>query len=360
MHENEWLKQIKETSSIIEDNIISMDIILDNKSISHVGIREREIIIYGCRTKIGCIGGVATKPKYRNHGLATRLLESSIRRINEDGGDIMFVSGDRGLYKRLGCVDAGEVQEFIITRSKSAKLGDKNIKLSPFSKNDLIKLVSVYQKEPVRFYRSLENFRYNCQRHPLPLWITPDILLIQKAEKFLGYLVVEDSKKKHGHEPGHGYISEYAGNRKAVVSAISHLFEQYDFNDLTIWAPRHDTELIQILSDRTIKSKKRNLMWHTFKLINFPRLMKRFRPYIEERIGVEVADLIEFNQIDDNFFIKLEDEEFSTDGASMALIVFGSHDCREQELLPKGDGQIAKVLKALFPLPFVWPGLDSF
>jgi len=65
---------MEETSSIIHDDIVSMDILLDGDTISHVGIREREIVVYGCRTKIGSIGGVATEPEYRNRGLATRLI----------------------------------------------------------------------------------------------------------------------------------------------------------------------------------------------------------------------------------------------------------------------------------------------
>ncbi len=356
--ESEWLKRIKEVSTI-EDDIISMDIILDNKTISHVGIREREIIIYGCRTKIGCIGGVATKEKYRNHGLATRLLESSMKRIDEDGCDIMFVSGGRGLYRRLGCVDAGFTHKFFITRSKSKKLGGRSIVLSKCKEKDLIKLVSIYQKEPVRFHRPLEVFEHDYRMHPVPLWIKPDILIIEEAGDDLGYLVVQDSKEKRGHEPGHGYISEYAGNRKAIVSAIPHLFELYDFNDLTFWSQQHDIELTRMLSKKAIKSQKCDLIWHTIKIINFTRFVNRFRPYIEERIGTEIVNSLEFKQIDDKFIVKFENEEFSTDGVSLALIIFGSYNGREQELFPK-SGKVAEILKALFPLPFVWPGLDSY
>ena len=363
--ENHWLKRIKETSSIVDDGIVSMDILLDDKSISHVGIREREIVVYGCRTKIGSIGGVATREEYRNRGFATRLMESSIRRIDEDEGDIMFVSGGRGLYRRLGCVDAGEVREFVINRSESVSVasslcGDRQkIELLPHKENDIVKLVSAYQKEPVRFHRPLENFRVNLQRHPVPLWIVPDVLLMEKDGEFLGYLVIQESQNKEGREPGHGYISEYAGNRRALVSAISALFEQYDFNDLTIWVPRHNTELIEMLSERGLKSQRRNLMGHTFKLTNFPRLMKRFRPYIEERVGTNVANSLEFTQVGDNFSIKLDGEDFSTDGVSVVLIIFGSCDDREKELMPI-DGKMAEVFDAIFPLPFIWPGLDSF
>ena len=357
--ENDWMRRIEETSSIIPDNIVSMNIALDGESISHVGIREREIVVYGCRTMVGCIGGVATKEEYRNRGLATRLMESSIRRIDENGGDVMFVSGGRGLYRRLGCVDAGEVSEFTVKRSESAGITEQKIELCSYQEKDVVKIVSVYQREPVRFHRPLENFKYNIHRHSMPLWMESDVLIMEHEGEFLGYLCIQESKKKEGREPGHGYISEYAGDRQAVVSAIPALFEQYDFDDLRLWASRHDTAFIRMLSGFGIEHSRRNLTGHTFKIINFPRLMNRFRPYLEERVSLDVANALEFTQKGDNFTIRLSDEEFSTDGRSMVLIVFGSYDGRERELMPT-EGRIAKALEAIFPLPFIWPGLDSF
>jgi GNAT superfamily N-acetyltransferase len=358
--ENDWMRRIEETSSIVSVDVVSMDILLDGESISHVGIRKREVVVYGCRIIVGCIGGVATKPEYRNRGLATRLMESSIRRIDEDDGDVMFVSGGRGLYRRLGCVDAGEVLEFNIKRSSAFAPIEPEIELRPYQEEDILKIASAYQKEPVRFHRSLEGFKWALRNsHPVPLWIRPDVLIMEHENEFLGYLCVQESKKKEGREPGHGYISEYAGDRRAVISAIPTLFERYDFNDLQFWALHHDATFIRMLAECGIEHSRRNLMGHTFKIINFPRLMKRFRPYLEERVGIDVANSLEFTQKDDNFSIRLGDEEFSTDGRSLALIVFGSYDGREQELMPK-ESIIAKALNAIFPLPFIWPGLDSF
>ena len=114
-----------------------------------------------------------------------------------------------------------------------------------------------------------------------------------------------------------------------------------------------------MLAERGIEHSQRNLMGHTFKIINFPRLMNKLRPYLEERVGIDVANALEFSQKDDNFTIRFSDEEFSTDGRSIALIVFGSYDGREHELKPT-EGTIAKAFDAMFPLPFIWPGLDSF
>jgi len=39
--------------------------------------------------------------------------------------------------------------------------------------------------------------------------------------------------------------------------------------------------------------------------------------------------------------------------------MFGTYDEREEGLMPK-KGELADVFEALFPIPFPWPGLDSF
>ena len=72
-------KRIQERISISEDEIVSLDLVLaDGQPISHVGMKEREFIIYGCRTIVGCIGGVGTEPNYR--GCCPLVL-----RINQSG-----------------------------------------------------------------------------------------------------------------------------------------------------------------------------------------------------------------------------------------------------------------------------------
>ena len=76
--------RIHERISTSEDEIVSLDIVLeDGQPISHVGMKEREFVIYGCSTMIGCIGGVATRADYRERGLATRLMKSAIQKIDD-------------------------------------------------------------------------------------------------------------------------------------------------------------------------------------------------------------------------------------------------------------------------------------
>ena len=56
--DEELEKRIQEKVSLRKEDILNLDIVLeDGRRISHVGMKEREVIIYGCRTILGCVGG---------------------------------------------------------------------------------------------------------------------------------------------------------------------------------------------------------------------------------------------------------------------------------------------------------------
>jgi len=189
-------KRIQERISISEDEIVSLDLILeDGQSISHVGMKEREFIIYGCRTMVGCIGGVGTEPDYRERGLATRLMKRAIQKLDDDGGDVMLVSGGRDLYRRLGCVTAAVTNKFTVTRMNTEKLGCSDVQLVPYGENSLLNIVNICQKEPVRFHRHLAEFRALLERRtPAPFWTGTDVYTLSDNGESLGYVVTQEPR----------------------------------------------------------------------------------------------------------------------------------------------------------------------
>jgi len=360
-------KRIREEASISEDDVVHLDIVLeDERPISRVSIKEREVVILGCRTKVGSIGGVATEEEYRERGLATRLMERSAQRINDDQGDIMLVSGDRDLYRRQGCVRASTFFRFKITRSDLGKFDSSDVRFVPYSDESLLSIASIYQKETVRFHRTLEDFRALLERvRPAPFWTKPDVFLLQEDGEFLGYMVTQEPRdeKSKGRVRA---IAEYAGVRKTVANSIKPLFARYKIEELVFFVPGHDVEFIHILKRRGLAGEKGNLRGHTFKIINLPRLMERFTPYIEERIGRDKASLLKFSQEGGKFSIVYKDERLEPGVESLTMLIFGAHDeadpVRRDSQSTKKEimGEMGELLQALFPLPFPLPGLNSY
>ncbi len=338
-----------------DDNLENMRIILeDNRPVSLIGISEAEITVYGCRTKIGSIGSVCTYPEYRRRGFATLLLENSMKKLDNDDADIMLVSGDHSLYKRAGCIEAGRVHKFKIFRDDLKRFNTQNVKVFPYEEKNLENIVRVYQKEAVRFFRPLEVFK-KILATGAAMDREAEILTIHKANEFLGYLAVQIPGEKEGEE-GVNNVAEYSGARSTILDAVKPIFNKYDIQGLSFNIPFHDTEFIYALKEKGFKSRMENIPG-TIKIINFPRLMDRFRPYIEERLGRKTSDLIRFNQERDRFTIGFGREEFDTDARGLVQIVFGTSGEKEKEIIPK-KGKIIKILADIFPLPFIWPGLN--
>jgi predicted N-acetyltransferase YhbS len=359
--DKELEKRIRERVSVSEDNIVSLDIVLDDAhAISHIGIKERELIIYGCKTMVGCIGGVATKSDYRQKGLATRLMKRSVQQINEDQGDIMLVSGDRDLYRRQRCFPAAPMYRIHVTRSDAEKFDDSNMKFVPYNQEYLPHVINIHQKEPVRFHRDMPEFRVMLERRtPAPFWTRTEVFMLIDGDDVLGHIVIQEPRDDRRGKGRVRAIAEYAGVRSAIADSIKLLFDRYKMEELLFFAPEHELEFLHILHQMGIRGEKRNLGGHTFRIVNLPRFMDRFTPYIEERIGKDRAALLNFAQESEKFTIIYKQDRLELDDESLVALMFGTSHGIEDEVISRSE-EMAELLQALFPLPFLWPGLNSY
>ena len=338
-----------------DDNLENMRIIWeDGRLVSHLAISESEIVIYGCRTKIGSIGAVCTHPECRKRGFASLLLEDGIKKMNEDGVDIVLVSGGRNLYKRAGCVEAGRVHKFRISGSDLKSFDTQKVEVFPYQEENLKNIVQVYQKEAVRFFRSLQDFK-RILTAGAAMDREVEILTVHRANEFLGYFAIQTPAGKEG-EKRIGQVVEYSGRREAIIDAVGCVFERYGLQELTFNVPFHDLEFIYLLSQKNLTSLTESIPG-LVKIINLPRLMDRLGSYIEERLGRKKRDSLKFDQQGTRFSISINQEQFNTEVKRLTQIVLGRHDKKEKEMMPR-QGEIGKVLVDIFPLPFVWPGLN--
>jgi predicted acetyltransferase len=329
------------------ENIENLRIISeDSKIVSHQGICEREILVLGCKIKVGSIGFVSTIPEYRNRGYATLLFDDCIRKTSKDGVDIMLVSGDRGLYRRAGCKNVGKVYNFKI--KKDDALVNNNIKVSKYKIEDLNYIIKAYEKEPVRFYRSFLDYS-SISKNPY----YGEMLTLKKCKKFLGYIVIDVNDEKKGK------VIEYAGIRKSLFNSILPIFNFYNLNELDISVPCFDNELIFLLLDKKFKFKCSNSPLGTVKILNFIGLMTKLEPYLKENLSEKELRSINFYQnfsnprVKDKFTIQFGKEELITN--MIEYIVFGVVD---KTKIPKINRKLLEIINRIFPIPLVWQGLN--
>lgn len=332
------------------------------QTVSRVGLWERDVYVYGCKFRVGCIGGVWTKEEYRRRGYATRLLESAIKRTWEDGGDILLVSGDRGLYRRLYCVAAAPYYLFKLSRADVENFPRGIVEPRGYRDGDLLDLAEIYQMEPVRYHRTIEHFENDMdKRYWWPLWpgwfyVKSNTYIIYCNSQSLAYVTVQPfiQKDLKGKTAA---ICEYAGSRSVIIEAIPWIFQKYGIEKLLLWVSPFDLEFKYLLRNMGLKPEFEDLPGHTIRMVDFQRLCERLQPYFEACLGSRNVELLNFRQENGVFTIEFRSQRFQFDSKMIVRLVFGSV---EDPLKIPEDGELAKMLKKIFPIPFPWPGLEAF
>ena len=110
-----------------EENLDNVRLIKeDGRIVSHIGVCVRDVISQGVRFTVGNVGAVCTHEDYRKRGHAEALLRHFNAKLRGDGVDLLFVSGDRTLYRRHGCARVGKVSQ----DRKSTRLNSSHIQKS--------------------------------------------------------------------------------------------------------------------------------------------------------------------------------------------------------------------------------------
>jgi GNAT superfamily N-acetyltransferase len=334
------------------DNLENLRTIVDKGSpVSFIGVSVKDIFVYGCRLKVGSIGSVCTLPEYRGRGYATRILQHCIKRLDKEKARLMLVSGRRGLYIRAGCRRVGVGWHFNIPRAQAGKLPRGKVRLTGYRRGLETEAARLYAREPVRFHRPLEDCRLLL---PTLKWDSKQMFFIRKGSEYLAYVILRITQNKE--KKTIGRISESAGSRSALASSLSEIVSRYKLDELNFTVPEYDEDFLFALNNLSIKGEKDFLVGHTTKIINFNRLMAEFLPYMETRIGQKAASAMEFGKADKGFFISLGRKRFVLpDEESLLNFVFGLP--RLKAHLPE-DKELAQILKQIFPLPLVMPGLN--
>lgn len=329
-----------------EDNVENLRVCVDDgRCVSHVGMTERGASLFGCSIGVCCIGAVATHPDYRGQGLASACFDDAVAKAYGDGMDIMIVSGNRNLYRMRGCLRVGNDTAFTLT--KDALGEDPSITVEPMADDDLPLVTECYRREPVRFLRPLEDYRY-ARQTGFVMNRPSDFLVIRQDGAFRGYVIIQRPAD------GKARLAELAGDRHAVLAALPEVFRQYGLTELGWQVQRHDHLLRSLCQSRGLPATPTPAAG-TVKLINFPQLMERLRPRFEELLGRREAMKLRFRQQDEQYVFAFGDETRVADRDTTTRLLFGAPDDAE---VRSGAGGLADVLATILPLPTLSYGIN--
>jgi len=332
-----------------EENYDNLRICVDNGiCVSHVGMTEGEAVLYGCRIQVACIGGVCTLPEYRKQGLASACFDDALRKAYQDGVDLMIVSGDRNLYRMRGCVHVGGDLHFELTLDTlpvEPVERARNLTVEVMTEEEMSLVMNCYRAEPVRFVRSPEDYHRALQSVRV-MDRESDFLVVRDSGDFRGYLIAP--------RPGvetQPRVAEFAGDRHAILAALPQVLRRCGQSRLGFTALSHDTLMHSLCKQAGLQGEVRTTPG-TITLVNFPQCMERMRPYLVETLGRQTAARLRFQQDGERYLFAFDTEEFVTDRAGAARLLFGAHP-------NAGFSQLRSAVWGRFlPLPTLWYGIN--
>jgi len=295
-------------------------VIADNdKVLSHIRVVYDTVSVHGCRFGVASIGCVATLPEYRGQGYAGTILDMLLEQMEAKGTGVLIVSGDRGLYRRVHCVPSSHLLTGNL-RAEAMWKSTKDVSVRLVDPGDWPLLAPLYQGEPVRFIRRA-NFIPR-----LPFWWNFD-------------------------RPNLWLVREYAGSRVALVEVLPAICAKEGLEELRFSIPRHDMDFALLLRERGVKLGPKSPDG-TIRIVNFPRLMRRLRPYIRERLPDADLRKLRFEQERGRHSITYGEETQVLSPSETTWLVLGGTNS------PSLSGELERVLQKIFPIPFPMPGFN--
>jgi len=318
----------------------------DGRPVSVIGRLERDIVVHGVALRMGFIGDVCTHPDHRNKGLAGTILAACFKRFHENGVDIVYISGGRGLYLRAGANPAGGLAQFVLKPSVLA-VRPPAPSLRVATVNDASLLAKLCALEPVRFIRPRSDYELiiqygHCCGRPC------EFIVLEGNGTPVGYLHTSRPAEKDGRVSQH--VFEYGGDRAAVFSAIAQLAGQLPANgDLRVDV--HGADGLGRLLGEAGLSGQPVRFGGTLKLLDSARTMRKLKPYLAEHLPVEAVDSLEFATGGERYVVWCKGGSLRIDGESNMLWTLLGPPPGQQVANVHAAGALRDLVTRCLPLP---------
>lgn len=333
-----------------EQNLPNLRIMLESgRPVAMAGCVLRHLSLSGTKLPVALVGTVCALEEYRGQGIAGRIVEDVVAHAVAQGAAAILVSGGRGLYRRMGCADAGLWR--VVRVNNSQALPRLACSVGEWTSNDIPQMAALYQAEPVRFERDAEEMRTLLEARSLYAR-TARVWVCQVGEKLAAYACTTGPDT--GSEEHVLKILEIAGSRHALLASLPALLAASHAESAEIETAASDLEMEILANAWDLPSVDRGFHG-TVKIVDRPRFFSAIEGHIALRLNrAERAALV----IDcgSTVVFRYQGEEISiTDDSDLAALVFGS--IAHASPTP-GGRRLMKILARLFPMPLPGYGLN--
>lgn len=305
----------------------------DGNPISMVGVYPQKVIIQGAELPVASIGCVCTTPDYENQGIATSILNAVFDNLSRQQIPLALISGERGLYQRLGAVAIGSLRQVTAPADLLRNLGGHLQGLgtlivteaSPSQRAEWASsLIPFYWEKSIRFRRSTAHMKTLLQA----IWFVREgydqrLFALSVEGRPVGYVVAYRSNR----HPEQVAVMEWAGSLPLVLGGLFPILDLFHSETLMINLPAADPWLDSLLTALGILGREVAVQG-TVRVLNKQALVTALDPLIQERHQNAIA----FNQ-----------------AFTMRSSKNGHQELFSQEILSRIFGQTAEDVGIPFP-----------
>ncbi|MBI1861985.1 MAG: GNAT family N-acetyltransferase [Deltaproteobacteria bacterium] len=265
----------------------------------HVGILAREFVGPSVRFKIGLIGSVVTAPEFRNHGVASLLLDRALKELKSRGCIVACLwSGEADFYEKFQFHRAGREVMFKFNQTAIPEDSTPSVEFDEKKHTHLI--WRLYQRHTLRVDRSLEEQKQLVRIPKSRIYLT------LKGTEVTSYIVVNKGADFTD------YIHEWGGDLTEVSRNIAGT-QKHHFKDrpLTLIAPA-SYDLTKL---RALASEEGKGVLGLMHALDRTLLTKIYASFLRGQ-GVEFTS-------DGRIFRFQKDEYLSQSGKEALSLVFG-------------------------------------
>lgn len=317
-----------------------------------VGLLPSEIHIAGCTLRALSMGSVCTDADHRGKDYAGTLVRMAIEKCEREDVHLLLVSGNRTLYRRNGCHEAGLIRQFTLTAEQARQAAGHGASpaetIDYVEARDLEPMLRIASSEPARYARTKAQFARLirgaavCSNGAM----TQRIAVRRSGEETLAYVVYG---LPSDHEPGRTpFVIEYAGADQAVLELLRDVLEQHRLERLRVSTGGERNAIGEALAAAGAALRCEPIPG-TIRVTDLTSVWQSLAPYIQEQLGAEAAAQLSCTRHGDGQYrIACGEERITLDGRGALTLLFGGAPWHAGDTL-------GPLLAKLFPLPFVNP-----
>lgn len=307
-----------------------------DKLVSFMGLVPSKVKIGPAELTVFSIGAVCTHVDYRKRGISSAILQEVYQYIDQAGGSLLLISGDRGLYTRNHCYHFGETYQYTIRRSKIEENSYQGLTRKATTP-DVFQVDELRKEQSVRFGSSLWEWStlFDASGYTSIYKMKQTLFVAENQGVVEGYVVIGLPHEKSSKQEA--VVTELGGQSKAVHHILVDLLERGLTAEINMTIPWHE-EYHQAFHTYPVEKLKHG---GTVYLVNGERLIEQVKPYISEK-DPTLASKLSINQTgNDEFQLTCDQSDLLLTRRELVEVLFNvQSELRTNEL------------NSLFPIPF--------